>query len=235
MATGFWLSQAICVAAKLGIADLRKEAPKSCVVLARWTRSDAPSLFRLLRTLASVGVFSHLGEDQFDLFRLAENLWSDVAGSLRSTVITIGEIHYQACEKLLYSVKTGAPAFHNVFGTSLFDYLQQNVEAASAFNRGMTNLSSMTAYALLMAYIGGISSIIVGRGEGALLRRILELNRRFKVQFLNCLQLSKQQVTAPMVIGAENDVHISLEISSSSFRRELTLILSSVRSHSRLG
>jgi O-methyltransferase domain len=65
-----------------------------------------------------------------------------------------------------------------VFGTSLFDYLQQNADAADTFNQGMTNLSSMLAYAVMMAYdFTGISSIVdIGGGEGKLVRKILELN-----------------------------------------------------------
>jgi len=93
-------------------------------------------------------------------------------------VITLGEIHYQACSNLLYSIQTGSPAFNHVFGASLFDYLQQNADAADAFNQGMSNLSSMLAYAVLMAYdFTGISSIIdVGGGQGKLLEKILQFN-----------------------------------------------------------
>ena len=91
-------------------------------------------------------------------------------------VITIGEIHYTACGNLLHSVQTGSPAFNNMFGTSLFAYLQQNATAADAFNQGITNVSSMLAYAILTAYnVVGISSIVdVGGGEGTLLRKILD-------------------------------------------------------------
>ena len=178
MATGYWLSQAIYVAAKLGVADLLKDGPQSCNALATATATHAPSLFRLMRALASVGVFSHVREDCFALSRLAESLQTDVLGSLRAMVMTIGEIHYQACGNLLHSVQTGSPAFNHVFGASLFDYLKQNGDAADTFNRGMTNLSSMLAYAVLMAYnFAGISSIVdIGGGEGILLQKILELN-----------------------------------------------------------
>jgi hypothetical protein len=178
MATGYWISQAIYVAAKLGIADLLKDGPKSCVALATSTGADAPSLFRLMRALSSVGIFSQLGKDRFALSRLAESLQTEVGGSLRAMVITIGEIHYQACGNLLHSVQTGSPAFNNVFGTSLFDYLQQDADAADAFDQGMTNLSSMLAYAVLMAYdFEGISSIVdIGGGQGKLLGKILQFN-----------------------------------------------------------
>jgi len=178
MATAYWLSQAIYVAAKLGIADLLRNGPQSCVALATSTGSDAPSLFRLMRALSSVGIFAHLGRGHFALSRLAERLQTGVHGSLRAMVITIGEIHYQACGSLLHSVQTGSPAFNTVFGASLFDYLQENTDAADAFNQGMANVSSMLAYAVLMAYdFAGISSIVdVGGGQGKLLEKILQFN-----------------------------------------------------------
>jgi len=178
MATAYWLSQAIYVAAKLGIADLLRDGPQSSVALAASTGSDAPSLFRLMRALSSVGIFSQLGKDCFALSRLAVSLQTEVPGSLRAMVITIGEIHYQACGNLLHSVQTGSPAFNNVFQESLFDYLRQNNAAADAFNQGMTNLSSMLACAVLMAYdFAGISSIVdVGGGQGKFLEKILQFN-----------------------------------------------------------
>jgi hypothetical protein len=178
MATAYWVSQAIYVAAKLGIADFLANGPQSAAALAAATRSDGRSLFRVLRALSSVGVLSQAGKDQFALSRLAEPLRSDVPGSLREIVITIGEIHYQACGELLHSVRTGSPAFNQVFGASLFDYLQRNAAASDTFDQGMTNLSSLLAHAVLLAYdFSGISSIIdVGGGEGGLLRRILALN-----------------------------------------------------------
>jgi O-methyltransferase domain/Dimerisation domain len=171
MATGYWLSQAIYVAAKLGIADLLKDRPQSYVALAVATGSDAPSLFRLLRALSSVGIFSQLGKDCFALSRLAESLRADTPVSLRKMVITIGEIHYQACGNLLHSVQTGSSAFLKTFGTSLFEYLRQNVDAGDAFHQGMANVASMLAYAVLMSYdFAEISSIVdIGGGRGTLL------------------------------------------------------------------
>ena len=178
MATGYWTSQAIYVAAKLGIADLLKDGPQSYVALAAATGSDAPSLFRLLRALSSVGIFSQLGKDCFALSRLAEGLRADTPASLRRMVITIGEIHYQACGNLLHSVQTGSSAFLKTFGTSLFAYLRQNIDAADAFNQGMANVSSVLAYAVLMAYdFAGISSIVdLGGGQGKLLEKILQFS-----------------------------------------------------------
>jgi hypothetical protein len=199
MATGFWVSQAIYVAAKLGIADLLKDEPQSCVALATATGADAPSLFRLMRALASVGIFSHIQGDCFALSRLAESLQTEVHGSLRAMVITLGEIHYQACGNLFQSVQTGSPAFDNVFGASLFDYLQQNADAADTFNQGMSNLASMLAYAVLMAYdFTGISSIVdIGGGQGKLLEKLLQFNpgmRGTVFDTSSTIQRSQQQL-----------------------------------------
>jgi SAM-dependent methyltransferase len=182
MATGYWLSQAIYVAAKLGIADLLKDGPQSCFALAAATGSDGRSLFRLMRALAGVGVFSHVSGDCFALNRLATSLQTDAPASLKAMVITIGEIHYQACGSLLYSVQTGSPAFDDVFGASLFDYLQQHADTAGAFHHGMTDLSSMLVYAVLTAYdFTGIASIVdIGGGEGKFLQKILELNPQMR-------------------------------------------------------
>src|SRR4029077_15025136 len=87
MAVSYWVSQAIYVAAKLGIADLLTEGPKSSGELAAATGADAPSLFRLMRALASLGVFSHAGSDYFALSGLGEGLQSNAPGSLRAMVI----------------------------------------------------------------------------------------------------------------------------------------------------
>lgn len=224
MATGYWVSQAVYVAAKLGIADLLKDGPQSCVALATATGADAASLFRLMRALANVGIFSHVRRDCFALSRLAESLKADTPGSLKAIVMTIGEIHYQAFGSLLHSVQTGSPAFNHVFGTGLFDYLQQNADAADTFNQGMTNLSSMLAYAVMMAYdFRGVSSIVdIGGGEGKLLRKILELNPGMRGAVFDMPQPSKQLIETSATIRAESDAHTSQEISSSRFHREPT-------------
>jgi O-methyltransferase/methyltransferase family protein len=182
MVTGYWISQAIYVAAKLGLADLLKDGPKSCATLAAATGADEQSLLRLMRALSSVGVFARGQDDRFALSSSCESLQSHVPGSLRAMVLTIGEIHYQAWGNLLHSVQTGSPAFNATFGTGLFDYLQRNPEPADTFNNGMTDLSSMLAYAVLLAYdFTGVSSLIdVGGGQGKFLRTVLELNPDMK-------------------------------------------------------
>jgi hypothetical protein len=132
----------------------------------------------VLRALSNVGILLQVEEDAFALARLGYALRSNVTGFLRATVITIGEIHYQACGELLHSVRTGSPAFNRVFGANLFDYLQQNPAVGFAFNQGMTDLASLLVRAVLLAYdFSGLTSIVdVGGGEGKFLLSILELH-----------------------------------------------------------
>ena len=178
MATGYWLSQAVYVAAKLGVADLLKDGPKPCKLLAATMGVDRQALSRLMRALSSVGVFASAQDDHFALAPIGQSLQSNVSGSLKQAVITIGEIHYRAWGSLLDSVQTGSPAFNHVFGSGLFDYLHSNTESAATFNQGMADLSSMLAYAVLMAYdFSAITSIVdVGGGQGGFLKKILEFH-----------------------------------------------------------
>lgn len=182
IATGYWLSQAVYAAAKLGVADLLRDGPKSCNSLAATMGVDQQTLFRLMRALSGAGIFAHAEDDCFALAPLGESLQSNFPGSLRQAVITLGEIHYHAWGSLLHSIQTGTPAFKHVFGLDLFEYLGRNSEAAATFNQGMTDLSSMLAYAVLMAYdFSGIDSIVdVGGGQGKFARRILELHPKME-------------------------------------------------------
>src|SRR6266446_5280127 len=104
MLTGYWITQALYVAAKLGVADLVKDGPRTAEHLASTTQTQPRALYRLLRALASVGVFGEDDQHRFSLTPLAECLRSDVPGSQRSSAIMTGEEHYQAFGELLHSV-----------------------------------------------------------------------------------------------------------------------------------
>src|SRR5579863_8789190 len=119
--TGYWISQAIYVAAKLGIADLVKDGPKTSAELAQATGTHAPSLYRLLRMLASVGIFAEEAE-RFGLTPLAECL-IDQPGSQRAAALMMGEEHFQCWGALEYSIRTGKTAFEHMFGQPVFDFL----------------------------------------------------------------------------------------------------------------
>ena len=174
MVTGRWLSQALYVAAKLGIADLLHEGPQSCTRLAEATQMHAGALYRVLRALASMGVFAEDEAGRFSLTPLAELLCTDAPGSLRAFAIMLGAPeHWRAWEGVLHSVRTGQPAFDQVFGIPLFQYFPAHPEAAQIFDDAMTSRSGQENTAMVAAYDFAAAHTVVdvGGGQGTLLAR----------------------------------------------------------------
>lgn len=179
MITGYWISQSIYVAAKLGIADLLKDGPKSCDELANAVRAHPDALCRMLRALASMGIFAENQNGHFELTPLAVPLQTGVPGSLRAWAVMMGEEWvWRPWGELLYSVRTGETAFHHVFAMEHFDYLSRNPEAAVIFNEGMTASPMQPASAVVAAYdFSRFRTIVdVGGGQGFQLAAILEAN-----------------------------------------------------------
>lgn len=179
MGFGGFVAQAISVAAQLGLADLIHEGPKTASELAEATGAHAPSLYRLLRALASVGVFAEDGEGRFGMTPLATALRSDTPGSIRHGVVLVGQsFHRQAWTNLLYSVTTGRPAFDHAHGQPFFDYLGEYPEALAAFQAWMSQASAMQVPALLGSYdFSPFRRVVdVGGGRGDLLASLLRAN-----------------------------------------------------------
>ena len=114
---GSLVTQLIHVAATLGVADLLRGGPKSSHELAASLRVDPEAMYRVLRALASLGIFEETDPRRFALTALGQPLRSDVPGSLRGSAMLYGERWWwQACGELLHSVRTGQPAFDHVHG-----------------------------------------------------------------------------------------------------------------------
>jgi hypothetical protein len=176
LVTGCWISQAIHVAAKLGIADLLASGPKSCGELAAATATDPGALYRVLRALASVRIFAEDAAGRFQLTPLAEELRTGSPGSLRALAIMIGEKeHWRAWESMLHSVRTGQSAFEHVFGAPLFRYFSEHGEAARIFDDAMTSRSGAENAAIISACDFSAARVVVdvGGGQGSLLASIL--------------------------------------------------------------
>jgi hypothetical protein len=176
MTAGHWISQAIYVAAKLGIADLLRDGAKSSEELAQSTETHPRALYRLLRALASVGVFREGKDGCFELTPRAACLQSDVPGSLRAVAIMRGEPYFwRPCGRLLHSVQTGQPAFDDIYGMGLFTYLAQHPQDATTFNQAMLANVAQKHTAAANAYdFSQFRRVVdVGGGQGALLTAIL--------------------------------------------------------------
>ncbi|BAZ84003.1 methyltransferase [Dolichospermum compactum] len=177
MLTGYWVSQSIYAAAKLGIADYITDEEKSYIELANTTQTHEESLYRLLRALASVGIFIETSPGYFATTPMANLLRSDVPDSLRDVGIMLGDIEHQlSWGNIVHAVKTGESGFEKSFGMNLFDYYCQNPEAADIFDRSMTGFSKIEAAGVITDYnFTGINSLVdVGGGMGSLLTSILQ-------------------------------------------------------------
>jgi hypothetical protein len=138
MGRAFVVSRTVYAAAKLSLADHLASGPKSAAELAESMKVHAPSLHRLMRTLASLGILTEQAEQRFALTRLGEALKTGAFGSARSAVIFAGSPWAQSgWDNLVYSVETGKPGFDKANGMPLFDYLAEHPEAASLFSEMM--------------------------------------------------------------------------------------------------
>jgi SAM-dependent methyltransferase len=178
MVSGFYLSRAIYVAAKLGIADLLVDGPQSCGELAKVTGTHAPSLRRVLRLLASVAVFAEEADGRFALTPVGAGLRTGVPGSMHAVALLFGGITDKAWSELLYSVETGKPAFDRVFGMDSFSYMAQHPEEAANFDKAMSSFTTQIAVAVTSVYdFSTLRTVVdVGGGNGTLLTGILRAN-----------------------------------------------------------
>jgi hypothetical protein len=160
MTTAYWTSQVIHETAKLGIPDLLADGPKTAEALASATATHAPSLYRLLRALASLGIL----------------LRTDADGSVRAWSIMVGEPWFRAAwDNLMRSLMTGKPAFPDVHGMGFWEYLGRHEDAAALFDAAMTSVAPIKAGAAVAAYDFSPFATVVdlGGGHGTLLATIL--------------------------------------------------------------
>ena len=181
--SGFWVTRGLWIAAKLGISDLLVDGAKSVEDLASETNTHTDSLYRILRALAMVGIYTEGDGRTFSLTPLSETLRSDVVGSLRGAVIAeMGQAHYEAWGNLMASVKTGEIAFDNKFGKDIWAYFQTEPEQAENFNRYMAASSEPLNEAISTKYnFSGYNKLIdVGGGIGGMISAILAKNPSLK-------------------------------------------------------
>ncbi len=177
MATGYRVTQSLYVVAKLGVADLLVDGPKTAAELARALRVQPKPLFRVLRALASQGVFTQDASDRFGLAPLGEPLRTDHPRTVRHSLIMHGELHYEAAAELLYSVRTGETGFDHRFGKPLFDYLRDHPDDSAVFNAAMGDSAGVWSNPLEAYDFRGRRLVVdVGGGRGTLIAALLARN-----------------------------------------------------------
>jgi O-methyltransferase domain len=172
---GFRTTQATYVFAKLGLADELAAGPATAAELARKADVNAEALARVLRLAAFCELVREVPGDQFELTEVGNLLRAGVEGSMKAHAIMVGEQHYTAWGSLLYSVRTGKPAFDHVFGSPFFDYMAKDPDAQATFDAAMSSGSDLYLASLADAYDFRARTLVdVGGGNGSLSAIILK-------------------------------------------------------------
>lgn len=183
MVIGKWISQGIGTIVQIGVPDQLAKGARQCRDMAREAGVSEDGLYRLLRALASVGLFTESADRRFRLTSMGQLLRSDHPESLAGYArFTAHDITWRPWGELGYSVKTGMPAFDHVFSIPIFEHFTRNPEAAAVFDQAMTSISAMEACATCDAYnFKGIETLMdVAGGHGVLLSNVLQRHKRMR-------------------------------------------------------
>lgn len=176
MIVGYWQSQAIYAAAKLGIADLLAPGPQTIDALTAASNASPEPLYRLLRALASIGIFAEGPSKTFSLTPLADSLRADAPGSQKAFCLMNGGQQFTSWSEIVYSIQTGKSAYERVNGRPLFEFLATDAEQAQIFDDAMTGIHGRETNLMVDAYdFSGINILVdVGGGNGSSLIGILQ-------------------------------------------------------------
>ena len=183
MIWGIHISRAVYVAAELGIADMLAGGPMTAAELAHATNTHGPSLYRILRLLASLGVLKEQNERAFSLTVLGDRLRGDVPASMRSWAMLVESLGgVRAFEPIIETVRTGTPGVDLAHGMSIFEFVTTHPEQAQGFHAAMSERTAAFAPSVATSYdfsdIGTVADI--GGGKGTLLAAILQAHSHLR-------------------------------------------------------
>lgn len=174
--SSYWVACCVHSISKLDIADRLQDGPKTLEELSKEVGCDKVSLYRLLRAVTSVGIFSETSAELFELNDFGATLLSDVPGSIKPWALAnLGE-HYPAFGELTYGVTTGKVAFDHAQGLPVWDYYAKHPDAGANLAKAMAGVSGAVLKTIIDAYdFSPYQTLLdVGGGNGALMFAILE-------------------------------------------------------------
>jgi hypothetical protein len=182
MIEGKWSTQAIGVAAELGIADHLAAGRDNAEQLALATACDGDAIERLLRALATLGVCRQRADHSYELTPLGGLLREGELGSLRGWAIWSARYHWPTWGRLIDCVRSGESARVLGGGVNGYGHLERNPAAADAFNRGIGGITYHVGLEVAAAHDFSSSHCVmdVGGGHGQLLAAILQRHRHLR-------------------------------------------------------
>jgi hypothetical protein len=183
MSLGFMVTAACRAALELNIAEQLAAGPKPVVELAHAGNVDEDALYRTLRALATVGIFTETAPRTFANTPASDVFKADHPSRVRDALVFMtNRMHFRAYGEFMHSVKTGKPAVEKAFGMPVFDYFPTDPESNREFNDAMTSMSAMVVPAVLETYdFSGLGTLCdIAGGHGFVLTSILEKHRDLK-------------------------------------------------------
>jgi hypothetical protein len=215
MGTAGWVSAIVSTAARLGLADQLAPGPKSAAELAGDMGLHAPSLHRMMRSLAGLGILTEDAAQRFALTPLGHAMRAGAPGGARGTLLAFNGLITRAWEEMPYSLATGKPAFDKTFGMPLFEYIAADPDLAASFSEAMVGFHGQEPPAVAAAYdFSGFQRIAdVGGATGNMLAAILSRHAGPRGVLFD---LPHVVAGAPALLAA-NGVAGRVEIESGSF------------------
>ena len=178
-ALGFMATAALHAVTTLGVPDLMKNGPVNVASLAISTSTNEDALYRVMRALASMSIFTESAPRNFALTPSGELLVKGAPGSLREMVLWMGDpCHFRTFPELLHAIRTGETVIERVYGVSCFEFFERDKVTGEIFNDAMTSFSAAVIPAVLEAYdfsfLNGKTLVDIAGGHGMLLSGILK-------------------------------------------------------------
>ena len=177
--SGSWIAQGCYALAKLGVPALLADGPRTADELAAATGADARALHRLLRALALAGLLRQTAPDTYALTATSELLRPDVPDSVHLNALMQGEEVFGSFAEIMYTMRTGRPAFEKVYGRPFYAYLDENPDAAEVFTASM-GAQPVPAVLREVDWSGDGGVVDIGGGDGGLLAEILAGDSRLR-------------------------------------------------------
>jgi hypothetical protein len=207
MIFGFVVTKVIYCVAKLNIADaLAAQGPMNCSALAAKSGVHEESLYRLMRALASIGIFREDQNGNFSMTPLAECLRDDSPDSVKAMALGVGNVWFKAYSELMHPLQTGKSGFEYAVGKPVFEYLTENPDEGKIFDRMMTDIHGGETEPMIKSYdFSAFKTIVdVGGGNGEVITSILKSNKDVKgilFDLPEVIERARQNITSTGLNG----------------------------------
>jgi len=217
---GFWIAKAISVACELNLAEIIDKEEKTVEEIAKQSNTDAPALYRLMRALASEGVFKETNPKTFKNNKFSNALLEDPGNFKNMIKQQLNDTNWEIINGLKYSVTSGTNTAQKILGSDIFTHLENTPEKNELYNKAMSETSLLSSAAIVSAYnFRGVDTLAdLGGGDGTLLFNILQKHHQFNGILFDLPHVVQSALEQAKRFGVENRVQI---ISGSFFDAEI--------------